>query len=341
MEPVRFAILGTGKIARKVTPRIIAAEGAVVVGAASRSLDRARAFADDFGLEHAWTEDTVGQAEEVDAVYVTVPNHMHPSWSIRLVRAGKHVLMEKPIVWTVADAERVYREASDARRVLVEAFAYPHTDAMRSALERLDDIGPIRKVEGYFEIEISSGPTENVRYSRDLAGGAMMDLGCYPMGFARLVAGEPELDTLDAGAEFVDLFSGSADGDAVDGSSWARWTTKSGVDVEIACSMTKKNRWGARIEGDKGVIEVPLVSMPTGLSITTDSGTETIGLPGEPEKADSAEMYTRQAAAFARAVRDGAQPVPTPAWSIEQAKVMERVLQRMGLELPQAPEMPA
>lgn len=342
MTPVRFAVLGTGKIARKVTPRIVAADGAVVVGAASRSAQRARAFADELGLEHAWAETEFAASPEFDAVYVTVPNHLHPAWAIELVRAGKHVLMEKPLAWTAADAERVFAEADKAGRVLVEAFAYPHTWAMRTVLERVGEIGPVRRVEGWFEIEIASGPTDNVRYSKAMAGGAMMDLGCYPMGFARYVAGEPDLGTVTAGAELVDLHEGSPEGDAVDGSSWASWTAQNGVEVRIACSMTRADRWGARIEGEHGAIEVGRVSMPTEVRIETANGSEHLvaPTPDGADEPDPAEMYTEQAAAFVRSVRDRAEPIPTPAWTIGQARLMERTLAAMGLALPPAPERP-
>jgi xylose dehydrogenase (NAD/NADP) len=345
MNDVRFAIMGTGHIAGKVAPRIAAGRGCRVTVAASRDPGRARAFADEHGIAGACTYDALLTRDDVDAVYLTLPNDAHPGWSIRLLEAGKHVLSEKPFAWRKRDAEAAFEVADRTSRVLVEAFAFVHTEWMERIRETLRLIGPIHRVEGAFEVELASGATDNVRFSRALAGGSMMDLGCYPMSFARVVTGEePDYSTLTAGCELVDLFTGDrpAGDDRVDGSAWAKWRTPNGVEVDIRCSMVKQGTWGAVVTGEGGTLEVPEMGIPTGLRFTDASGRTTIqGRPGEREAADGATMYTAQAEGFARAVRGEATGRPGAIWSIRQAEALERVLAAMGLDLPDAPGMPA
>ena len=343
MKPLRTAVVGTGRIADKVTPRLQEAEGIEVVAAVSRDEGRAAAFATEHGLANAMTERAFLDDADIDAAYITVPNHMHPALSIRCVHAGKHALCEKPLAWRRIDAERVFAEASSAGLVVVEAFAYPHTRWIADIREQVGRLGTIKRIEGFFEVGLADGPTTNVRFSRALAGGAMMDLGCYPMGFARLIAGEPEMESIRAGCERVDLFDAQEavdlPDDGVDGSSWARWTTGGGVEVEIACSMVRQGKWEATIQCEMGSVRVPRVSIPTGFTVTTPAGEEVFGDPTETGWDDGPAMYTLQAESFARAAR-GDEPVPSPAWTITQTEIMERVLRAMGLDLGTPPGIP-
>jgi xylose dehydrogenase (NAD/NADP) len=344
VDTTRFAIMGTGKIAAKVCPLIAAADGCAVTLVASRSRERAQRFAEAHGIRAWCSYEELPGHDAADAVYLTLPNHAHPGASADLMRAGKHVLCEKPLAWRAADARSVYAVAERTGRVLVEAFAFVHTRWMGRVAELVERIGPVRRIEGYFEIPISDGPTSNVRYSRALAGGSMMDLGCYPMSFARCVTGEePDFRTLEAGCELVDLYvdpetGGKLGADAVDGSAWAKWRTASGVEVEIASSMTRAGKFGAVVHGDGGRIEVPEMSIPNGVRVCVEGcAPEVEGTPGAKDSAEALRMYTLQAASFGRACRGEGAPTPSPQWSINQAMVMERVLAGMGLHLGKAP----
>ncbi|MBZ0172077.1 MAG: Gfo/Idh/MocA family oxidoreductase, partial [Phycisphaerales bacterium] len=255
--PLRFAIMGTGRIAGKVAPCIAEAEGCEVVVVASRSVERAREFANQIGVPHACTYDEMLGRDDIDAVYVTMPNNDHPVWSERLLRAGKHVLCEKPLCWTRAQAERLFAVAAEHERVLVEAFMYVHSpltaEAVRLARDPASPIGPLRRIEAHFDITIAAEQTDNVRYSRALAGGSVMDLGCYPLSFARHMTGETPA-TMEAEAEMVDLFSGSSrDGsDTVDGRARMWGAFPSGVEFDLTCSMVGGQRVEARLIGERG-----------------------------------------------------------------------------------------
>lgn len=329
--PLRLAIMGTGRIAGKVAPHIAEAQGCDVIVAASRSADRARGFASQIGIPHACTYEEMLGRDDIDAVYVTLPNRDHPVWSERLLRAGKHVLCEKPLCWTREQAERLFAVATEHGRVLVEAFMYVHSpltaEAVRLARDPASPIGPLRRVEAHFDITIAAEQTDNVRYSRALAGGSVMDLGCYPLSFARHMTGQTPR-TLEVEAELVDLFNGSSrDGsDAVDGRARMRGAFPSGIEFDLSCSMVGGQRVEARLIGERGEAVVHHFSRPEKIEIIA-GGERREMVSGD---ADPLEIFSRQAASFARAV-GGGEALPSPAWSIEQAGVVERVVEQIGL----------
>ena len=349
--------MGTGKIAAKVTPYIANAAGCTVTLAASRSADRARDFADKLGIPDVCTYDQLASRDDIDAVYITLPNHAHPEWADRLLRAGKHVLCEKPLCWTRAQAERLFTTASELDRVLVEAFMSLHTPLMpemaaiaRAAIAdpNASPIGRLTRIEAAFNYPTPPGPSDNVRFSRALAGGALMDVGCYPLSFARAVLGfgpaAPTAETdplaaadLAARAEMVDLYTGSPnDGtnnrtDSVDGRCTITGATTTGVQLDLACSMIEDPAAGptvyATLIGNRGKAHMPDLPRPERIELTTPDGVRTIASP----LADPFDAYRLQAESFAKAAMGEGPPLPSPAWSIAHAATMEHLLDQIGL----------
>ena len=191
MAPTRWAVLGTANIAAKsFLPAMRAAGGrAVVVG--SRDADRARAWAEANEVEH--TTDYAGalDRDDVDAVYIALPNNKHTAWAARAVAAGRAVLCEKPLGIDTADTEALLSEIpQDA--LLWEAFVFPfhpQTDAIRAAMA---DLGRIREIISEFHFTASD--PANIRWQVDLAGGAMRDVGCYCIRLARLLFGAEPIE---------------------------------------------------------------------------------------------------------------------------------------------------
>jgi predicted dehydrogenase len=184
MAPTRWAVLGTANIAAKsFLPAMRAAGGrAVVVG--SRDADRARVWADTNEVEH--TADYAGAVEhdDVDAVYIALPNNEHTAWAARAVAAGRAVLCEKPLGVDMADTEALLTEIPEDA-LLWEAFVFPfhpQTDAIRAAMAEL---GGVREIISEFHFTASD--PKNIRWQADLAGGAMRDVGCYCIRLARLL----------------------------------------------------------------------------------------------------------------------------------------------------------
>ena len=153
---------------------------------------RAEDYARERGIERAHgSYEALLEDPDVEAVYISLPNSMHVEWSIRALEAGKHVLCEKPLSRRAADVERAFDAAERAGRLLMEAFMYRHNPQTVRLKELVDGgaIGRLRLVRAAFSFPLAT--PENVRLSAELDGGGLMDVGCYCVSGARLLAGEP------------------------------------------------------------------------------------------------------------------------------------------------------
>ena len=181
MSKLRIGILSTADIARrKVVPGMRTAERVEVVAIASRAPGQARRVADELGIPraHESYEALLGDAE-VDAVYIPLPNHLHAEWTIAAARAGKHVLCEKPLALTAADAQRMVDACRDEGVRLMEAFMYrlhPSWVAVRD-LVASGRIGRLQAIQSWFSY--FNDDASNIRNIREFGGGALMDIGCY------------------------------------------------------------------------------------------------------------------------------------------------------------------
>jgi len=201
---LRLALLSTAQISEAIISGAAGSELVTIVGAGSRDPARAEAYVREHGLERAWPSyEAVLADPEIDAVYVALPNTLHVEWSIRALEAGKHVLCEKPMGHDPAEVARAFDVAERAGLVLMEAFMYRHHPQIKRARELLDGdaVGELRLVRAAFCSTV--GRPDDVRWIRELGGGALLDVGCYCVSGLRLVAGEPEevfgVQTLTAG----------------------------------------------------------------------------------------------------------------------------------------------
>jgi len=190
---LKLGLLSTADINQKLMAGARLADEVEVVAVASRSMERAASQASELGVPRA-----LGSYEElladpdVDAVYISLPNSMHVDWSVRALEAGKHVLCEKPLARSVEPVERAFDAAEAAGRVLAEAFMWRHHPQTSRLVELLPRVGSLRVVRVQFSFALDSlDPASNIRLSGELEGGALMDVGCYCVSAARLVAGEP------------------------------------------------------------------------------------------------------------------------------------------------------
>ena len=189
---MRIGLLSTAAINAALVGGARASGVAEVVAVASRDETRARAQADELGIPRAHgSYEALLADDQVDAVYVSLPNAMHVEWSIRALEAGKHVLCEKPMSRHPDEVTRAFDAADAAGRVLMEAFMWRYTPQARRLVELLPRVGRLRMVRAAFSFpERAPG---NIRLSPELEGGALMDVGCYCLSGIRLVAGEPEV----------------------------------------------------------------------------------------------------------------------------------------------------
>jgi xylose dehydrogenase (NAD/NADP) len=192
-EPVKWGIISTADINRKVIPGAKASPKVDLLGVASRTKERADAYAREWEIERAYgSYDELLADPEIEAVYISLPNTMHAEWSIRSVEAGKHVLCEKPFTRHPEEVTAAFDAADRAGRLLSEAFMYRHNPQTRRLAELVAEgaIGELRVVRAVFSYSLYD--EDNIRLRTELEGGALMDVGCYCVSGSRLLGGEPE-----------------------------------------------------------------------------------------------------------------------------------------------------
>jgi predicted dehydrogenase len=288
---LRIGILGAARVA--VYAMIAAAkdvEDVEVVAVAARDPDRARAYADTYGIEMVYPDyQALIDAPDVDAIYNALPPSLHAKWSIAAMQAGKPVLCEKPFALSNADAEAMIAAETRAGVLLMEAqhtYYHPINIRAREALSQ-GEIGDVRHVIGIFNTDIPFDPNE-IRWIGNVGGGALWDLGVYPAHWLRSLTGEEPL-VVDAHHQLSE--SGA------DVLSYAKLLFPSGITGELSSDMISATKASVRVEGSEGVMEInnPLsASMPQSLCFTRNGIITT-------------EMFT-QRASFAfqlEAFRDG------------------------------------
>jgi xylose dehydrogenase (NAD/NADP) len=192
-DAVRWGILSTADINRKVIPGLRRSEKAELIAVASRDPAPAEAYAREWEIDRAYgSYDELLADPDVEAIYNPLPNTMHVEWSIKALEAGKHVLCEKPLTRHPEDAVKAFDAADRAGRVLSEAFMYRHNPQTKKLKELVDSgtIGELRLVRSAFSYGMYD--EQNIRLRTDAEGGALMDVGCYCVSGSRLLAGEPE-----------------------------------------------------------------------------------------------------------------------------------------------------
>ena len=189
---VKWGILSTADINRKVIPGAKASSKVDLVAVASRTQERADAYAAEWEIPRAYgTYEALLADPEVEAVYISLPNTMHAEWSIKAMEAGKHVLCEKPFTRHPEEVDEAFAVAEKTGRLLSEAFMYRHNPQTKRLAELVANgaIGELRLVRSAFSYSLYDA--DNIRLRTDVEGGALMDVGCYCVSGSRLLAGEP------------------------------------------------------------------------------------------------------------------------------------------------------
>ncbi len=187
---LRWGILGTGGIAKKFAAGLTECGLIPPVAIGSRTLETAQRFALEFGGVAYSSYQEVLDDPEVDAVYISLPHHLHVEWTIKCAQAGKHILCEKPFTWDFDDAKRALQIVKDCDVFFMEAFMYrchPQTLAISNAV-RSGDIGKLLLMHGEFGYKSTRDRT-SFRFDPKVGGGALLDVGCYPISMARMLAG--------------------------------------------------------------------------------------------------------------------------------------------------------
>jgi xylose dehydrogenase (NAD/NADP) len=201
MNTVRWGILSTAQHgANVVIPAIHDSTGGEVVAAASRDETKAHQFADSLGIPTSYGSYEALLADpNVDAIYNPLPNHLHKEWTIKAAQAGKHVLCEKPIALNAAEAEEMVAAFRDAGLKLAETFQWRHHPQGQRVRELVQErsIGDLKLINASFTFVLDR--PDDIRWKPEMGGGALYDIGCYPISVARYITGqEPQSVTAQA-----------------------------------------------------------------------------------------------------------------------------------------------
>jgi predicted dehydrogenase len=321
MERIRWGVLSTAKIAREhVIPATQASQTGVVTAIASRDLRNAKAVAGQLGVAKAYgSYDALLADGEIDAVYIPLPNHLHVPWSLRAIAAGKHVLCEKPVGLSVAEAEQLAEiAAAHPRLKVMEAFMYRFHPQWQTArrLVREGRIGQLRTIRTDFSYYNVDG--HNIRNQREMGGGALLDICCYPISLSRFIFGDEPTRVLG----HIELDPTTQ----VDRLTSAVLEFAAGT-ATFTCGTQLAPYQRVNIYGTTGRIEIEIPfnapsDRPCRMWLQTSGAS---GDKVEEIHLEVCNQYTLQADAFGRAILEN-QPVPTPlSDAVANMRVIERV----------------
>lgn len=294
-RPLRWGVLGAARIAREQVIPAIRRSGAGDVVAVSSASGRARGFADDLGIDRAYdSHEALLQDSDVDAVYIALPNSEHLRWIRQTAAAGKHILCEKPLVLDSAELDAAEAAVKDAGVQLAAAFMYRHHPQVAAVHEMLDSgaIGELVALHARLHFDLERTDDLDIRLRRDMGGGSLLDLGCYPVDFfGDLTGRDPDDIAAVAHRETVD---------GVD-TRLAAVLRYGGVVATFDCSFDSAFLNTATIVGTTGTVtlsDVFRADLAEGvgtLVVQRDGSREVLRVPGD--------QYAEQALAFTRIVR--------------------------------------
>ncbi|MBV9804675.1 MAG: Gfo/Idh/MocA family oxidoreductase [Solirubrobacterales bacterium] len=309
MSAVKWGIMSTAHINRLFLAGARQAENVEIAAVGSRDRHKAEQYARENGIETAHGSYEALLADpDVEAVYIPLPNSLHAEWSVRALQSGKHVLCEKPLSRRAADVERAFDVAEQADRLLMEAFMFRHNPQTHRLSELIAEgaIGRTRVVRAAFGF-VASDP-DDVRLQTALEGGGLMDVGCYCVSAARLIAGEPERVSAEQ----------AIGGDGVDVTFAATMRHANDVLSHFDAGLAIDSRDLLEVVGDEGSLLLKDPWHCRNPLIELRRGDETERIEIEP-----VDSYGLEAENLSAAIRGEAQPLLGRADAVGQARTIE------------------
>lgn len=324
MRKIKWAVMGTAGIAKSQTiPGMQLAKNCELYAIAGRSLEKAEQFKTEFGFEKAYgSYDELLGDPQVEAVYIPLPNDLHDEWTIKALNAKKHVLCEKPIAGNAARAAKMIKAAEENGVVLMEAFAYLHSPFVAAIKKEIEDktIGDVVYLESAFVTRSHEG--SNIRMRKENFGGALYDLGCYNTSLVLWLMGQEPVD-VQAAAVYTK--------DGVDAFSSAILTFEGGQHAALEAGMVLSNSSGLRIDrfqihGTKGCIKSETQFNQCGeVSYTVCANGRM-----EEKKFVVPQNYKLEVEQLGRCITDGEKPYVSHEFTMLNARVIDRILEKMG-----------
>ena len=319
---LRWGVIGPGRIAEQFVSSLVNHSNQQVVAIASRDEARARAFADRFGVPHAYgSVDAMLASPDIDVVYVATPHVFHREGALAALAAGKHVLVEKPFAMNAAEATEIAQAAESAGLFAMEAMwprFLPVADSIRQLLES-GALGEIRHLRADLGEYFAPVATERL-FNPELGGGSPLDLGVYLTAFSSFVFGREASSVSATGRR---AFTGVV----ADAAFTLEYPTGS---AQLFTTLEARTPTAAFIQGSRATLSVgsPFYA-PSELTLTANDGSQTVTRSFEPQSQTAGLCY--EAAAVARAIGDGltASSLLTPADSISSLRVLDEIETRI------------
>ncbi|XBS69883.1 Gfo/Idh/MocA family oxidoreductase [Acerihabitans sp. KWT182] len=305
---VNWGVLGYARIARlSVIPAIGRAKNARLLGVASRNA--AGLPADEWERTYDSYEALLVD-DDIQAVYVPLPNSLHKEWVIKALAAGKHVLCEKPLGLTAAQAQEMRQAAVKHQRLLMEAFMYRYTDRMQVVKEILDSgaLGDLRHINASFRFLLDRPNT--IKAKPELGGGALYDVGCYPVNFVGMVTGRLPLRC----KALVETEQG------VDTNLSALLQYDGGLIANIHCGFNAFSRIYAEIIGTKGMLRIDNAFLDDAGEVYLHQAEGVRAIP-----VAESDRYMAEIAHFSEAVLDPSAPLLSLEESIMNLTVLDMI----------------
>lgn len=310
MQQVRWGVLGYARIARlNAIPAILRTPEAKLAGVASRDPAKLAECQNAFAPHKTFSTYAALLADpDIDAVYIPLPNALHKEWVIAALRAGKHVLCEKPLGLTAAEVREMIAQAEASNRLLMEGVMYRYTERARlvEAILQSGALGELRHLNASFRFWLDRADT--IKEKPELGGGALFDVGCYPVSLLGLLTQ----------AQPVSCKAVATRRNGVDVNVSAILGYESGLIANLHCGFNAFTRIHAEIIGADGMLEIPDTYLDNAgsLRLLTKEGEQEISVP-------SSDRFGAEFADFSAAILHGRAPKVSLAESLHNAQIMD------------------
>ncbi|MBK9780720.1 MAG: Gfo/Idh/MocA family oxidoreductase [Anaerolineales bacterium] len=293
---LNWGLLSTAKINRALIKPLRASKRTRLLGVASRSRSAADAYASEWDIPRAYESYEAMLADpEIDVVYNPLPNHLHAEWTVKALRAGKHVLCEKPLALTLAEVDAMISASNETGKIVAEAFMYIHHAQTLKVKELVDGgiIGRLQLIKSAFTFTLTR--EGNYRFIKEYGGGSLWDVGCYPISFARMLVG----------AEPAEVFGWQVPGPGgSDDSFYGQLHFANNVYAQFDCGFSSPFRSYMEIIGTEGIINIPAPFKPglkNEIYITKEGEQKTLKIKGQ-------ELYLGEVEDLCDAIQVGKTP---------------------------------
>ncbi|MBI3172445.1 MAG: Gfo/Idh/MocA family oxidoreductase [Chloroflexi bacterium] len=300
-KPLNWGLLSTARINRALIPPLNASKRTRLLAVASRSQSSAEAYAREWKIPRALGSYEALLADpEIDVVYNPLPNNLHAEWTVKALRAGKHVLCEKPMTLTLTEMDEIIATSRETGKIVTEAFMYRHHPQTLKVKEIVESgtLGQLQLIRGAFTFTLTR--EGNYRSDPAMGGGSIWDVGCYPISYVRTLVG----------AEPLEVFGWQVEGPSgIDESFVGQMRFGNGVLAQFDCGFASPLRSWMEIVGSEGTLYIPDPFKPNHkatVTLTRGDQAETLHMPG-------ADLYMGEVDDLCDAIEHGRTPRITPA----------------------------